>query len=138
LQANCRKAVDQIERSGLPGLVALDLSLALYPSKCINTNDLEGAIFFVEEAVRAFTQANLQWLTAVCRGNQSFGALLTVHLPVLNFGHPGGPQFATAKRWDIMLLCSRDHPGFQWGLDFARRCELGLFGPRSIDELSFR
>jgi hypothetical protein len=135
-EANCRKAVRQIGRSGHPGLVALDLSSALYPNKCINTNDLRSATAFVEAATRRFADANLRWLSAVCRSNNSFGALLTIHLPVINFGHPRAPQLATATRWDVVILCNSDDPRFQWGFDFARRCELGLFGPRSSTEMS--
>ncbi len=134
IEANCRKAVHQIECSGRSGLVALDLSLSLYPKKCINTNDVTGAVALLEAATQNFAQQNLTWLTKVCQSHHSFGVLLTIHLPVLIFDSPV-PRLATSKRWEVMLLCSPTDSRVKWGLEFASRCELGLFGPRSPNEL---
>ena len=43
IEKNCQKATDQICQSGMEGVFALDISFALYPNQCVNTNDLLGA-----------------------------------------------------------------------------------------------
>ncbi|MFM8332917.1 MAG: hypothetical protein ACKN9T_14630 [Candidatus Methylumidiphilus sp.] len=134
IETNYRKAARQIKHSGSPGLIALDLSMALYCDKCINTNELEGATAFVELAIDHFRESSQHWLQASYRDSQIFGVLITLHLPVLKFGHAVAAQLASATRWELILNCEPTDPRFQWGIDFASRCEQGLFGPRKPNE----
>jgi hypothetical protein len=130
IEKNCRKAVRQIQQSGIPGIVALDVSLALYPKKCINTNALAGALTSVEVAVNRFVTERYNMLYDICAGDHVLGVLASLHLPVLNFGHAVGPQLATAIRWTVVPFCAPSDKRLGWILQFAQVSELGLFGPR--------
>ena len=131
IEKNCRKAANQIRRSGLPGLIALDITRAAYPDQCINTNDLAGATLFVQSAVNNFAADNHRMFRDVCIDDAVIGVLVCLHLPVLNLGHPEGPQLAKAMRWLLVPCCDLDDERSRWIYTFARKCELGLFGPRS-------
>lgn len=131
IEKNCRKAANQIIRSGLPGLIALDITPSVYPDQCINTNDLAGATLFVQSAVNNFTADNHRMFCDVCSDDAVIGVLVCLHLPVLNFGHPEGPQLAKAIRWLLVPCCDPDDERLRWIYKFAEKCELGLFGPRS-------
>lgn len=128
IESNCRKAVRQILQSRLPGIVALDISYALYPNQCINTNDLQGGLRFVEGATNTFIVTYHKKLEAICREQLVLGVLAHLQLPVLNFGHEEGPQLASAIRWTIDPFCSHDGQQLRWILQFAQDCQSGLLG----------
>ena len=134
LQANCKKAVRQIRNSGISGLIAIDLSFALQADQCINTIDLRGATLFVEEIANGFIRDNHTRLQDICRDKCVLGALIHVQMPVINFGHPDGPQLATAIRWTVAPFTESQVEGFFWATEFSRRCDLGLFGPRPPED----
>ena len=129
-ESNCKKAVRQIRKSGVSGLIALDLSFALQPNKCFNTNDLCVAKTFVEEIVNGFILRNSSRLRQLCREDCVLGVLAHLQMPVINFGHPDGPQLATAIRWTVAPFSEPPLASFGWANEFSRRCEIGLFGPR--------
>ena len=128
IESNCRKGVRQILKSGIPGIIALDISFALYPNQCINTNDLRGSLRFVEAAANTFVADYHKRLEAICRDQLVLGVLVNVQLPVLNFGHEAGPQLASAIRWTIDPFCNHDDRLLRWILQFAHDCQLGLLG----------
>jgi hypothetical protein len=134
IEKNCRKAANQIRQSGLPGIVALDVSFALYPNQCVNTNDLSGGLLFVQAAVSNFLKSYYHDLADACRDDGALGVLACLHLPVLNFGHDPPPQLASAMRWLVAPYCDPGDERLRWIIDFAENCELGLFGPRSKPE----
>ncbi len=131
-EARCREAVKQIQSATVPGLVALDLSLALYPGKCVNTNDPEGAVLFAKAVADQFVQRNARWLNRVCSAKDVLGLLVHVQLPALNLAHPVSPQLLTTMRWTLVPSPADERSSK--AVTFARRCELGLFGPRRDDE----
>ena len=131
IENNCKKAVRQIRNSGMSGLIALDLSFALQADKCVNTNDLRGAQVHVEEVVNGFIHENNARLQQLCRDECVLGVLAHLQMPVINFGYPDGPQLATAIRWTVAPFFESQIDGFFWANEFSRKCEIGLFGPRS-------
>jgi hypothetical protein len=128
IESNCRKGVRQILKSGFPGIIALDISYALYPHQCINTNDLQGALRFVEGATNTFIATYHKRLEAMCREPHVLGVLAHLQLPVLNFGHAEGPQLASAIRWTIDPFCSQKDQPLRWILQFAQDCQSRLLG----------
>jgi len=134
IQKNCRKAASQIRQSGLPGIIAIDVSFALYPNQCINTSDLTGSLVFVQAAVNNFVSNYSDTFRDACKDDSVLGVLVCLQLPVLNFGHPTAPQLATAVRWLLAPYCELDDERLRWIIEFAARCELGLFGPVSQSE----
>jgi hypothetical protein len=134
IKKNCRKAVHQIEVSGIPGMVALDLSTALYSNACINANDMAGVALFVETAANRFLADNYEGLKSLCHENLVFAVLVSVQLPALSFGHPLGTQVITGTRWAAAPMCDSLDDRRSWIFEFVRKCELGLFGPRLPDE----
>jgi hypothetical protein len=134
IQKNCRKAASQIRQSGLPGIIAIDVSFALYPNQCINTNDLTGSLVFVQAAVNNFVANYSDTFYDACRNDRVLGVLVCLQLPVLNFGHATAPQLATAVRWLLAPYCEHGDERLKWIVEFAADCELGLFGPRSQSE----
>ncbi len=135
IEKNCKKAVRQIRRSGVPGLIALDLSFALQANQCVNTNDLLGAKVLVEEIVNGFIHENNARLRQICREECVLGVLAHLQMPVINFGHQDGPQVATAIRWTVAPFTDPQLDGFLWANEFNRKCEIGLFGPRPLDAI---
>jgi hypothetical protein len=134
IEKNCRKAANQIRQSGLPGIVALDVSFALYPNQCVNTNDLSGGLRFVQAAVNNFVKSYYHDLADACRDAGALGVLACLQLPVLNYGHDPTPQLASVVRWLLAPYCEPDDERLRWIIEFAGDCELGLFGPRSKPE----
>ena len=131
IEKNLRKAAKQVQKSGIEGIVALDLSFALYADKCINTNDLSGSHLFVKSAVDNYVKTNFDRIKHLCREELVMGALLHLHLPVLSFEAPNeSPRLATAIRWTIVPFIEDKFERFLWALDFSKRCEIGLFGKR--------
>lgn len=134
IEKNVKKAASQILQSGLPGIIALDMSFALYPNQCINTNDLIGGLIFVQKAANDFVDKYSEKFRKICRDDNVLGVLVSLQMPVLNYGHDDGPQLATAVRWTLAPYCEANEGRLKWIFEFARRCELGLLGPRSQSE----
>jgi hypothetical protein len=127
-----REAVRQLRRSGMPGVIAIDASFAVYPDVCIRTNDQDGATIFVKQAGDRIASQILRDEASALRTDGVLGLLVQVHLPVLNLAHPTGPQVLTAVRWTC--ACVAHDLRAAWFADFAARCELGLFGPPTLAE----
>lgn len=127
-----RKGVRQLRISGMAGLIALDVSFALQADQCINTNDLHGGRIFVERVADRFMCDNQTDLQRLCRGERVLGVLIHVQMPLINFGHPDGPQLGTAIRWTIAPFADPGAEGIFWANELCRRCERGLFGPRTL------
>jgi hypothetical protein len=130
IERNCRKAAGQIRKSRLPGLIAIDLSFALHPDQCINTNDLRGGQVFVQEVANRFVHGNYNRLRDLCSDPDVLGVLFHAHMPVISFGNSDGPQLATAIRWTVAPFCEPNTDGFIWATAFCSKCEIGLFGHR--------
>lgn len=129
-----KKGVKQIFDSGVSGLVAIDVTFSLQSDKCINTNNLSGAQIFVEEVANEFALTNYDIIQNLSKDARVIGALINVQMPVINFGHSVAPQLATATRWTIVPTIKDEDGGFRWASEFAKKCEIGLFGPRSSSQ----
>lgn len=134
VEKHCKKAIRQIRKSGMRGLIALDVSFAFQADQCINTNDLYGGQLFVESVANGFIHDNHARLKHLCAGECVLGVLVHVHMPVINYGHPNGTQIATAIRWTVSPFFESELDGIKWAVNFSKKCEIGLFGPRESNE----
>jgi hypothetical protein len=130
VRKNSRKAARQIRDSGRAGLVVLELSAALYPDGCINTNDELGAVALLREATNRFFMTNAVQLFQFCAERAVFGVVVVLHLPVLLHREGYAAGLTTSTRWGIMPLCQPGDTRLNWVGEFMNRSELGLFGPR--------
>jgi hypothetical protein len=129
---NCKKAIRQIRRSGLPGLIALDLSFALQPNRCINGNDPRAGMVYVDFVANGFIFDNHVRLRELCAEPCVLGILAHVLMPFVNHAGPEGPELTTAIRWTISPHFDSDEEGFDWSNALTAKCEIGLFGPKSV------
>lgn len=130
LEKNCKKASQQIINSGRPGLIAIDISHAIKPGCCINTNDLEGARHMIENIANNFILNHYSKLMSICKNKNILGIMVHALMPVLNYGGNPGPQLATAIRWAIMPCFTDECEGYEWAVNLSKQCEIGLFGAR--------
>jgi hypothetical protein len=127
---NCKKAVRQIRKSGLPGLIALDLSFALQADRCINGNDSRAGVLYVDAVANSFIFDNHVRLRQLCGEPCVLGILAHVVMPFLNYDCPDAPELMTAIRWTVAPFVDSEADGFAWGNELSARCEIGLFGAR--------
>jgi hypothetical protein len=124
IEATCRDAVDQIGRSGLPGIVALDLSFALGVEGCINTDQIEGAATYLEAATIQFLAQYGSVLARVCEKENVVGIFTYVHMPVLVIPTL---EVTSAYRWTIIPLLKPTDSRFAWIWELERRIDIGVF-----------
>lgn len=134
VEKNCRKAARQIAATGLPGLIAIDLTHALHMAWCLTPSTREDALATVEESVEGFLVAH-EALLKRCVGGRAAAVLATVHLPAV-IGIPMKPQLMTAVAWRFLNLTA-DRGEMTWVAAFAKRSIDGLFGPKMPDEPPF-
>ena len=126
LRRHFRKGLAQIRTSGVPGLIAIDASYLIFRDQCINTNALEGATATIHLAVDSFVDSQQGLFMAPDLPRSLLGTIVCLHKPMLNFGVPGS-QLGTALRWTVVPPTPSTDP--RWLVEFARRCQLGYFGP---------
>ena len=124
IEANCRDAANQIRRSGLPGIVALDLSFALGVGGCINTDDIEGAATYVEAATVQFLAQHGSVLARTCDAESVIAIITYLHMPVLVIPTL---EVTSAFRWTILPRLKPTDSRFHWIWDLERRIDSGVF-----------
>jgi hypothetical protein len=134
IDRNCKKAVRQLRRAGLPGLIALDLSFALQADLCINGDDARAALQYLDSIANGFVFDNRVRLKELCDEPCVFGILAHVLMPFLNYGCPDGPELANAIRWTVAPFCDSESEGVAWGKELSAKCAIGLFGASAITE----
>ena len=103
LERHIRKASKQIQRSGMDGLVAIDLSLIHNPeNKILLAQKSEDGINAVRRAADGFVEMNKSRIRSLVKIPDVFG--LVAHMSSLCF-NPSTLDFSTATRWTIMNLC---------------------------------
>lgn len=129
IEKNIKKAIRQIREAKIPSLVALDISFALQPEKCINTNDISGVRLMVEHITDRFVMNNYKLLRQLCSGEYVIGVLIHLIMPALNYGYEQGTQLATGVRWAVAPFKKPHRKYIDWCIEFSKRCEVGLFDP---------
>lgn len=130
--ANVRSAAKQIRDTRLPGLIALDLSHALLPRKCLQAATLHEAGQYLKELTDAYLLSRVRDIKARCHDAEVLGVLGCTTVPAMI--HVKGVQIATTTRWTLLLLSEFDDPRTGDLLQFVNACERGLFGPRQSSE----
>jgi hypothetical protein len=131
-----KDALAQVRGSELPGVIAIEVSHALYPAQCINSNALEGVQEFVAEAGKRAAAYCLKLMRRLPTPGNFIGLLVQVELPAVVRADPAPPHVTTSLRWTVTPAV--DAADAQLLLDFARRCEVGLFGERTGGEPMYR
>jgi len=130
---NCKIGSKQIRTAGVPGLVALDLSLALHRGACPVATAPEAGIQFLKDSLNAFVSRHYRSLVRAC-GDRVSAVLLSAHVPVLIFDATGPTSLRTVVRWLLVPLSYTMTSSLRLALEFTARSEQGLFGKWTPDE----
>jgi hypothetical protein len=125
-EANCRDAVDQIRRSGLPGIVALDISFALGAEGCINTNDRSGGRIFVKTRVLQYLEEYGGVLAKICDADDIIGVFIYLHMPMLVVPTL---EVTSVFRLEILTFLRPSDPRLSWIKKLEHLVGMGHFAP---------
>ncbi|HWS72797.1 MAG TPA: hypothetical protein VN605_11815 [Thermoanaerobaculia bacterium] len=96
----------QIARSGLHGILALDLSLVVAPTDAhISTTDFHEAFKRVKEIANGFILRNGDHVRSLVDASHTFGLIAHVAVPIFD---AVTPRLAYGRRWAISNLCALD------------------------------
>lgn len=123
---NCRRAVRQIRQGSEPGLVALDVSAALFSDFCINTNDTIGAKEIAARTLWTFVEKHSAELRSECQGANIIGILVTAYIPALVYGDQV-PTIYTTKVWSAVHLAAAGAGNSRMFLQFVNRAHAACF-----------
>jgi hypothetical protein len=124
LEHHVRKGSHQIDGSGMPGILAIDLSLIHNPKNKILLFDKQGDdIKVVQQIADHFIQLNNRRIRSMVNQPNVFG--LVVCMASLSFV-PNTLQFASATRWTIANLCEMSDPHYEQLRKFASRFAVGI------------
>lgn len=124
LERHIRKASEQIQKSGMDGLVAVDLSLIHNPeNKILLTQKPEEGIEAVQAAADRFVELNKNRVRSFVKVPNVFG--LVVYMSSLCFNQ-STLQFATATRWTIANLCEMADERYERLRKFSVRFAIGV------------
>jgi hypothetical protein len=132
VERNCRTGARQVAKSGHPGIVALDLTSCYFGAMPRMIASPDAANTLVAEAVGQFVVTNaadlIRWVN-----RRAAAILLTLQIPVL-VDSQERPQLLTATCWRVVGLPHIEDRS--WILQFAARCERGLFGTLGDTEIA--
>lgn len=129
---NFRKARNQIGKSGERGIIALEISNVILRGQLVRSlTDEDAATFARATADKFFLERKDQFHNLV-QESSTFGAFVSLHLPVQTYTATAHKKVATAIRWAvghfIPPATDRDLEDLE---TFTKRCEVGLFGQSS-------
>lgn len=127
VQKNCHRAVRQIRSVGGKGIVALDVTTALFWDFCVNTSDPIGAKTVVADLLRKFVDAHASQLRAECAQDSIIGVLVTAYAPALVYHADGPPTLYTTKVWSAVDLASAEAKDRYWFAQFVSRAHEACF-----------
>jgi hypothetical protein len=124
LERRIRKGSHQIDDSGMPGILAIDLSLIHNPENKILLFDKQGDdIEIVQRIADRFVQLNSRRIRSMVKLPNVFG--IVVCMASLSFVS-NTLQFASATRWTITNLCEMSDPHYEQLRNFAARFAAGV------------
>lgn len=131
---NVKKAIKQIGTAGGKGIIALDLSDALFRGRLVKSESDHIAAEFADEMVGLYWREIRLRVHRLTARTNAVGLLMNLHLPVQTLSTENGRQLATAFKW---LFVALKPPATE---DDAKRlmrlpivCESGMFGARDVD-----
>jgi hypothetical protein len=127
LTTNLKKGSQQIEKAGLRGLVALDVSLVAGQNRrLIPTTALAPS-----SPLNCLLTGSARTTTRKSKGRPHImGCLLTLNMPVA-VRLEGGYALTSAAARRTAIHLSQNVSDLRWLTDLATRCERALFGPRA-------
>lgn len=124
LERHIRKASKQIQRSGMDGLVAIDLSLIHNPeNRILLTQRPEEGVDAVRRAADGFARMNMERVRSLVKVPDVFG--LVAYMSSLCFD-PNIIGFSTATRWTIVNLCEMTDERYERLRKFSTRFAIGV------------
>lgn len=130
---NCKIGSKQVTKAGVPGLVAVDLSIALHRGGCPFATTLEAGGQFLKDSLNVFVTTHHRQLVHACAGRIS-AVLFSAHVPVLLVDAAGPGSLRTVVRWLLVPLSYTMTPELKAALEFTARSEHGLFGKWTPEE----
>ena len=127
LVAHLRDGRKQIRLTERPGVVALDLSYALFPGQCLEAPSEPEAIAFLAKATEVALWGCRNAVRATLNQSGVLGIIAHVQVPVVLTGGAGVPPLNTCTRWTLVPSAIDNRA--EWVGTFARQCEIGLLGP---------
>jgi len=121
LEKNIRDARRQVQQSGLPGMIAVDVSCILNPEDtAIETANFTAANAAVVDAVSSYLRENSYRISRWIASDRVFGVVLhyakAIHETVT-------PMLAYRRQWSAMNLAPQDHPATRYLLNILGRIE---------------
>jgi hypothetical protein len=108
LSKNLQDADGQIERTGLDGIVAIDISVLINPSdRFLLRDDLRTANRDWARGVDQFIHKNAQAIRSCVDPSRTFG--VAVYAAIL-FSQQHPPQLGYLRRWSVANLCALTDP----------------------------
>lgn len=126
VEAKIRLGARQVQASGLPGIVAIDLTGVVARGASLMLPDRDASIQFVEAVVQSFIERESGRIEVLI-GSRAIAVLFSLQVPTL-IGIPHRPQLLTATCWRFLTL-SRDSQIVRLVAEIAATCQRGLFGP---------
>ena len=130
---NCRRAARQIRQFAGPGVVALDVSTALFTDFCVNTNDATGAIDAVSNKLSTFVESRAASIRAECEGVAVIGVLVTAYAPALVYSEAAPPTPYTTKVWSAVHIAKAGLSNSKWFVEFANVAHAATFRIQEMD-----
>jgi hypothetical protein len=119
---NCRRAARQIRERCTPGIVAIDLSTALFFDVVINTTDPLGAKNYMASKQAAFVDKYAAELRLEVKNTPVIGVLLTAYAPALVYRDAKVPaSLYTTQIWSVVQIAAAGPQIYNSFLDFADR-----------------
>lgn len=132
IERNCMDASKQIIRSGIKGVIAIDLSFAMHVNQCLNCLTLADCNTWLEHESKSLVNRHHKLFEKACKHSDVLGVLVHLHVPVIEHRIALGPRPATAIRWTIAPFPSVANNAVCWAMQYVKSCSKGLFGESSM------
>lgn len=128
IESRCKSAARQIIRSGVPGIIALDLSFALYPHRYLNVTSQQAAHSALDGISRRVIATYSRRLARTLNQTGILGILVHLQVPAI-IRTPTSATLLVAINWTQVTFVHDER--YPLAEDFLRRSDVGLFGPAS-------
>ena len=116
----------------MPGIVALDLTTALFSDFCVNTSHPESAKDLVALRLSSFVEHQSHHLRAECRDAPVIGIIVSAYAPALIYNTPVATVY-TAKVWSAVHLAEAGETESAWFLSFVDAAHGAAFRQQAPD-----
>jgi hypothetical protein len=129
VRRNLEKAVKQINKSGLDGLIALDCSFIVADGRSLTATTLQNAALAAKTLVQEFVERNVTNIRTISFGQNVIGIIFTLHMPatLVDEEWKRATQMVSAYRWTVLPVIDSNDVRLKTVLNFTEQCQRGLF-----------